>query len=226
MKKILLLAVTLTAFTSVAANALDEGNIFDFFVNREIQKETNLLEQRVSKPAVTTTDALNALADLRNQAAAIDNNVQKSFLNIVSQLSSSQDSAAMQNQLNAVLNAGYSRDDAAEIMADILQSYAKNISSNKSDVIATLQNMSDSEQAKFLKSLNEMSNQVQQYINLTRKGVATVQNVARAAQKANDTIQILRSVNQTASEIKNTTKSVLTLTNQLYSVARTAGLLY
>lgn len=71
-----------------------------------------------------------------------------------------------------------------------------------------------------------MSNQVQQYINLTRKGVATAQNVARAAQKANDTIQILRSVNQTASEIKNTTKSVLTLTNQLYSGARTAGLLY
>ena len=225
MKKILLLTVVLTAFTSVAANALDEGNIMDFFINREIQRETNILEQRVSRPAVTASDALSALNDLRSQAAAIDNNVQKSFLNIVSQLSSSQDAVAVQNQINSMLS-GKSRDDAAEIMADILQNYAKNISSNKADIIATLQNMSDSEQAKFLKSLNEMSNEVQQYINLTKQGVVTAQNVAKAAQKANNTIQILRSVNQTASEIKNTTKSVLTLTNQLYSVAKAAGRMY
>lgn len=225
MKKFLLSVTALLMFSQVSTSALDDGNILNFFENRAIQEQSNKLEKRTEQQTVTVTDALMALADLQNQAAEIDNNVQRSFLNIVSQLSSSQNSAIMQNQINtAFLNK--SQDDAVEIMARLIQDYTKTISANKADMIQTLQNMSDAEQAKFLNSLADMSSDIKKYMELSQKSITTAQTIIKTAKKADETVQIIKKINKTTNEIRNTTKSVISLTNQLNSIVKAAGLVY
>jgi len=152
---------------------------------------------------------------LEKQMSTIDNSVQTAFINIVSELSGWKETRDVKSQLKS--------DNS--ILADVISSYANNyLAQNKQNVINTIQKMSAKEKANLISNLTTLSESGQNYLILAANGAKTATNTLKAAQTVNEVTTTLTSINKTATELKQRATTVISLVNQIKTIANTAGI--
>lgn len=227
MKKILVYAVLLSVTVQMSANAAEWSNVFNYLINNASKQMSTSTKKESTTTYNTTTEALKALSDLKNQASQIDNSVQNTFLSLVSQLSKDSETKELQSKLDTIMSdATKTQDDMAELMSELMIDYAKKLNQNKAEVVTNIKNMSDSEQTKLINTIAALTQEGQDYLALAKQGVNTASNAMKTAKKVNEAVQIASSIKKTASEMQTTAKSVISVSNQIRSIAKSAGIVF
>ena len=223
MKKTLVLSLMIMFTVQLGAGAYEWKNVFNYMLNSASQKAT---QTTPSTSTYTAIDALKALSDLQTQAKQIDTSVQNNFLSLVYQLSTQQESSELQKKVNKILSdTTKTQDEISEEMAEIMMSYAKELNDDKEDVIKTLKDMSETEQAKVIETLANLMQEGQDYLELAKQGINTTSTAVKTAKKFNEAMQIVSSIKSTATEMQTTAKSVISVAKQIQSLVKAAGLM-
>lgn len=220
MKKILVLSLMVLFTVQLGAGAYEWTNVVNYMLNTASKKTT---QETTSLSAI---DALKALSDLQTQAKQIDTSVQNNFLSLVSQLSTQKESTELQTKINKILSdTTKTQDEISEEMAEIMMSYAKELNNDKEDVIKTLKDMSETEQAKIIETVANLMQEGQSYLELAKQGINTASTAVKTAKRFNEAMQIVSSIKSTATEMQTTAKSVISVAKQIQSLVKAAGLM-
>ena len=198
MKKILLCLIAASGISMLQADAFDFNSVLNF----------------IGKASEIQTEQTRNSATFEQQMSAIDNSVQSAFINIVSELSGWKETRSVKSQLKS--------NDS--ILADVISSYANNyIENNKQDIVNKIKKMSASEKSALINNLTTLTESSQNYLLLAANGARTASSTLKTAQTVSDVTTTLININKSAAELKQRATTVMTLINQIKTVANAAG---
>ena len=200
MKKILLSFIVVISMTILQADAFDWMSALNFL--------GRTAESQAAQPQISNIN------DLEKQMAVIDNNVETAFIDIVSELSGWWETRSIKSQLKS----------NNDIFSTVISNYSNTyLETNRQSVVNKIKKMSAKDKAKLVNNLNTLAESGQSYLALAANGAKAAKNAFKAAQTVNEVATTITNVNKAAAELKNRATTVMTLANQLKSVATAAG---
>ena len=219
MKKIVLISATLI-FCSLSANAFD-WNIASAIFNRITQPQTNV----VTTAAPQSIDLAAILSDIQSQTQVVDQNVQSSFLDLVSNLSSAQEAYSMGNLFDAILsNEEKTESQKSSLISQMMGEYFTNLMNDKTAAANTLKNLPWSQKTSVIEDLTSLIKNGQDYANLAKKSISAATTAASVASKASDVAQTVIAVNQTAAELKLKAQTIANIVSQMKQIVSNSGI--
>ncbi len=219
MKKIVFMSVALIITAFMSANAFD-WNIASAIFNRITQSQTNV----TATQAPQNIDLASILSDIQSQTEAVDKNVQSTFLDLVSNLSSTQEAYSMGNLFEAILsNEEKTQSQKSSLISQMMGEYFSNLMNDKTAAANTLKNLPWSQKTGVIEDLASLIKNGQDYANLAKKSINAASTAASVASKASDVAQTIIAVNQTAAELKSKAQTIATVVSQMKQIASAAG---
>lgn len=200
MKRFLIGAIIIFA-ASMPANAFSWDSALNFW-------------NKVSESQAAQTQQINTLNDVEVQMEKLDKNVQSTFLDIVTLLSSKKEAKEIKSKL---------QDDNSELESMIVN-YTKNLTSNKDSLEKTVKKLSSKNKTALVNDITLLAEESQNYLVLATNGIKAASNAMHAAQRVNEMATTLTNINRLAYELRTKASTVVTLANQLKTVASAAGL--
>lgn len=167
---------------------------------------------RASETQATQTPPAT-LSDFERDMANIDNSVQTAFVDVVSALSGWRETWNVKSQLKS-----------SDVLTDVISSYANTyLENNRQNIINTIKKMSAKEKTALVNNINTLAENGQNYFILATNGAKAATNALKTAQTVNEVTTTIVNVNKAAAELKSRATAVMTLVNEVKSVATAAG---
>lgn len=171
-----------------------------------------------------SADILKALADFQSQTQAIDNSVQNSFLSVVSQLSTPQESTILNTKVSSILSNSTQTQEQKNILVNqLISAYTGNLNNNKTDVADIIKNMSYADKLSLANNMAALTQDSRQYLTLAKQGVSTASTLMKASQNASDAIATINAIRQTATNLKARATTVANFVNKVRTISKYAG---
>lgn len=187
---------------------------------------TGVSQSRPAAKTTTTTSAevLRTLANFQSQAQSIDDSVQNSFLSVVSQISTPQESTILNSKVASILaNTTQTQEQKNVLISQLISNYTMNMNNNKTDIADIIENMSATEKKELANSVANLAQNSRQYAALAKQGVSTASTLMKASQNANDVLTTINTMRQTAANIKNRATTVANFVNKVRAISKYAG---
>ena len=212
MKKILLLSAIITISLQLSANAFDFSRL-------------NIFSRPAATQTQTTADVLNTIAQLNNQMANTDKDVQDSFLNLVSLLSSEQESVTFQDRLEDIVDNNKLTDTEKGIaIAQMMTDYSTELKKNKADAIATVEELTEAQRQELINNVIVMVENGYEYADLAGKYTKAASTLAKTTSNIEELANNVVTLKQTATTLVNNAKAVKSVVSQISSIAKASGL--
>ena len=223
MKKVLLFSAILTISLQLSASAFDLSKLNIFSNNT-----TSVRSAKTSTAQTqTTADILNSIAQLNNQMTNTDKEVQNSFLNLVSLLSSQQQSETFQDKLeNIVDNNNLTDSEKSLAIAQMMTDYSTELKKNKADTIATIEELTEEEKQKLINNIIIMVENGYEYTDLAGKYTKAATTLAKTTSNFEELASNVITLKQTATTLVNNARAVKNVVSQISSIAKASGLTF
>ena len=214
MKKILLLSAIITISLQLSANAFDFSRLNIFSNTRPAATQTQ-----------TTAEVLNTIAQLNNQMANTDKDVQDSFLNLVSLLSTQQESATFQDRLEDIVDNNKLTDTEKGLaIAQMMTDYSTELKKNKADAVATVEELTEAQRQELINNVIVMVENSYEYADLAGKYTKAASTLAKTTSNIEELASNVVTLKQTATTLVNNAKAVKSVVSQISSIAKASGL--
>ncbi len=235
MKKNLLIVMAVAISMPLAANAfyLDASDLNPILNigQKEVKNQQTVtmptldvskLQEQAAKTVTST--ASSSLTELNNKMASTDKSVQKSFVDLVSILSSPKESETMQSKITSIL--GNSNTDSAKSMAisQLMTGYASDLVKNKSSLASTIMSMNAKDKSSLVKTISSLAASQVDYMNLAGEYTKAASDVAKTTQNLTDIANKLKTIQETANTLKTNAQAVQGLITQVSNIAKAGGL--
>lgn len=211
MKKILSCCIIASMFfTSSASFAFDMSAL-------------NIVKNMVPSKLKNSSSEQTPFQNIDNKITNINTQVQNSFLNIVSILSSEQDAVNIKSQFNSILNnANSTQDEKISLINSIISNYTSNLANNKSDVISVIKNLSGLEQKNLSNYVYSLAKNSTQYLSLSKDYLNTASTLSKNISNLQETQEVFLNAKKTASLLSNSAIAVKNLSQNLLYLIKQA----
>ena len=218
MNKILSSAILVVLLSSNAVYAFD-WNVASNLFNKAIKAQNN-----TQTPAYNAADLVSALTEIQKQSEEVDKNVQTTFLDLVSNLSSTQEAYNMGNLFDAILsNEEKTQSQKSGMISQLMSEYVSNLMADKTAAANNIKNLPWTQKTSVIEDVASLLKSGQDYAVLAKNSINTATNVVNTASKVNDVANTIISIHQTASELKTKAQTVANVVSQLRQIASAAG---
>lgn len=199
----------------------------DIKSNMAINPQTVLTN---TQTATTTTQiisntALSALANLDNKIDQTDKSVHKSFVDLVSVLSSKNEAQNVQSQISSILaNNSITQASKNNAISQIMTSYASDLVKNKSHLASAVKSMSAVDKSILVKALASLAQGQTDYINLASEYTKEAAGITKASRSMAEVADNLQKIQDTVNTLKSNAQAVQSLISQVSSIAKAGGL--
>ena len=233
MKKSLLIATIIALPMAAQAFYLDSSDLNPILnigngATQQNKPVVSIPTVDLNKTITTQTVGINPLSvlnNLNNKMTTTDTNVQNSFLNLVSILSSKQESQTMQSKINSILSnqaaTSYSKSSA---VSQLMTAYASDLVKNKSNLASTIMSMNASDKSNLVKAISSLAQSQTDYLNLANEYTKAAATITKTSQSMAEVANNLRTIQETANTLKTNAQALQSLITQVSSIAKTGGL--
>jgi hypothetical protein len=218
MKKIFL---TILAFSVVLS-----AQAFDFSIWNLFKSNDSKVQQTTSKADATkaTEEVISRINQLNAQMVQTDNSLQNSFLNLVTLLSSNQESNNIAAQLSAIKTDFATKEaEKSAAISELIYSYAQAFASNKANAISTIKSLTDSEKAALVDNVKKMAQNAYSYLGLASDYTKAAVSLAKNDSNITDLANRIAAVKEDASILVNNAKTIKDALAQISSLAKKGG---
>ena len=235
MKKNLLIGLAVIISMPIAANAFyldasDLNPILNIGQNEIKNKQTvtiptiDVSKVQTQAAQTVTSSALSGLAELNNKMASTDKSVQNSFIDLVSILSSQQESQRIQSKMSSILSSGNTEAAKSTAISELITGYSSYLVSNKGSLATTIMSMNAKDKSSLVKTISSLASSQVDYMNLAGEYTKAASNVAKTTQNLTEIANNLKTIQETANTLKTNAQAVQTLITQVSNVAKAGGL--
>ena len=216
MKKILLVAIAVMLVSPLKADAFSFGDFFRKLFG--VSKEETTVEKLSIKESTEKT-----LSEYISEAEIIDNEVQNSFISVVSIISGENELKIIEENLKNA-NEINDRNDKIKALNKIYNDYSAILNNNKVEIVALLLLSSETEKETLKNNINIIAQDSKKYLELSKKSLKLAGTTIKKATIEDERTVLLNKINKATETFTQCAKATTTLSRQAKILAALSGI--